>query len=187
MSTNIARLSPVGDRLLARVRGSIHCPQSPRKRTYRRRFSADALPVALSRAVSAVVDGDLRSGDASSCAGVSPTGPAPGDLNLTNSYDNTVTATIPVGDYPTAIAVSPTGSAAGYVYVNQTDADTIPIINPATNAIVATVDFGTPDLGPKYSPDNWVHNVQRPPATLLVSTTLSGSALPRCRAVPKRV
>ena len=58
-----------------------------------------------------------------------------------------VTATIPVGTYPSEVAVSPTGPYAGDIYVTNYGSDTVSVINPATNTVVATIPLGFAPTG----------------------------------------
>ena len=46
------------------------------------------------------------------------------------------------------MAVSPTGPDAGDIYVTNDDSDTVSVINPATNTVIATIPVGSrPDRG----------------------------------------
>lgn len=83
-------------------------------------------------------------------------------LYVTNSESNTVAvfevqlaptflslvATIPVGLGPSGIAATPAGSFAGgdYVYVANREANTVSVIDAATDQVIATILVGK---GPK--------------------------------------
>ena len=50
------------------------------------------------------------------------------------------------------MAVSPTGPEAGYVYVVNEDGDTVSVINPASNTVIATIPVGINPIGVAVSP-----------------------------------
>jgi YVTN family beta-propeller protein len=61
----------------------------------------------------------------------------------------TVTATIPVGSYPYGVAVDP---AAGTVYVANSGAGTVSVIDAATRAVTATIAVGPSPIGVAVDP-----------------------------------
>ncbi|WP_179467575.1 VCBS domain-containing protein [Mycolicibacterium vinylchloridicum] len=49
---------------------------------------------------------------------------------------------VTVGKLPVGVAVSPAGPAAGYIYTTNLGDGTVSVINPATNAVTATITVG---------------------------------------------
>ena len=60
--------------------------------------------------------------------------------------------TITVGTGPVGVAVSPTGPAAGDIYVTNAGSDSVSVINPATEQVIATIDVGHFPFGVAVSP-----------------------------------
>ena len=72
-------------------------------------------------------------------------------VTVINTDDNTKVATIPTGGGQVyGIAVSPDGSK---VYITNTTAGTVSVINPATNEIVGTIQTGPNPAGVAFTPD----------------------------------
>src|SRR5271155_5746887 len=62
-----------------------------------------------------------------------------------NGPSGDVVATVHVGKEPEGVAVSPTGPEAGDIYITNFDGgagDTVSVIDPSTNEVVATIDVG---------------------------------------------
>ncbi|MBY0547624.1 MAG: beta-propeller fold lactonase family protein [Candidatus Obscuribacterales bacterium] len=104
---------------------------------------------------------------------------ASGTLSLTaqsgiNSIES-VAATIPVGASPTGIAVSP---LANLVFVANTAANSVSVIDTASNAVVNTVAVGASPRGVAVSPDgSLVYVANSASDTVSVISTASGAVI----------
>jgi YVTN family beta-propeller protein len=109
------------------------------------------------------VTGTLTPGFLPGFVAVSPTGAEAGNVYVTNltgtvsvfdSANNPVTTVQLPGTTPEpyGVAVSPTGAEAGYVYTANSNTNAVSVINPATNAVVQTIDVGNHPLGVAVSP-----------------------------------
>ena len=58
------------------------------------------------------------------------------------SPTNTVLTTITGLNLPYGVAVSATGANAGYVYATNSVSDTVAVIDPLFNVVVATINVG---------------------------------------------
>lgn len=84
-----------------------------------------------------------------------------GNIRVINTATNTVTAVIFVGSIislpfggsivmaPSDLAVTPNGQ---YLYVTNNQNDSVSVINTATNAVTAVINFGTYSWGTPYYP-----------------------------------
>src|SRR3954470_20572349 len=75
------------------------------------------------------------------------------EIGTANAQKYSVIATIPVGNAPFGVAINPTN---GLVYVANSDSNTVSVINPATNTVVATIYVigGRIPIGVAINPTN---------------------------------
>ena len=65
------------------------------------------------------------------------------EIGTANAQKYSVIATIPVGGNPFGVAINPTN---GLVYVTNADSNTVSVIDPATNTVVATIPVGSESI-----------------------------------------
>ena len=116
---------------------------------------------------------------------INPPFPAPYQVTETDALQGFVVATIPVGSGPTGVAFNEDN---GFVYVANTNSNTVSVINPATNTVVATIPVGSTPLGVAFNADNgfmYVTNANSNtvsvinPATNTVTATIPVGSQPR--------
>ena len=96
-----------------------------------------------------------------------------GDLDITG--DQTVDATVQVGHYPGPIAVSPDGRR---VYVANTVADTLSVINTADHQVLITLAVGHRPVNLAVSADSrWVYVTNEKAGTVAVIDTAQQSVV----------
>jgi YVTN family beta-propeller protein len=61
------------------------------------------------------------------------------EIGTANAQKYSVIATIPVDNSPFGVAINPTN---GLVYVTNYDSNTVSVINPTTNTVIATIPVG---------------------------------------------
>ena len=91
----------------------------------------------------------------------------------------TVTATVAVGTSPAGVAVSPDG---GNLYVTNSTANTLSVINTSTNTLTATVPVGRGPVGVAVSPNGTVYTTNVLDGT--VSVFSGGSGISQTISVP---
>ena len=83
---------------------------------------------------------------------INPPFPVTYQITETSPTQGFVVATIPVGTQPVGVAFNPDN---GDLYVTNFSSNTVSVINPATNTVVATpITVGSGPVGVAFKPDD---------------------------------